>query len=119
MSQKNGNICFADKKNANTFKYFTFAFFCNLASDLATKLPFPSKRFRLDTVRNYYQDILGLLPSKFKFSNLTEDLVQQLLKDMNIDKAADIDNLSEKVLKVGANILAKQISELCNLSIKY
>ena len=67
MSQKNGNICFADKKNANTFKYFTFAFFFNLASDLATKLPFPSKRFRLDTVRNYYQDILGLLPSKFKF----------------------------------------------------
>ena len=38
---------------------------------------------------------------------------------MNIDKAAGIDDLSEKFLKDGANILAKPISELCNLSIKF
>ena len=50
---------------------------------------------------------------------MTEDLVLQLLKDMNIDKAAGIDNLSGKTLKDGANILAKPISELCNLSMKY
>ena len=106
---------FDNKTNANTFKEF----FCNLAGDLVAKLPPPSKRFGLDTVRSYYQDILGLLPSKFKFSNVTEDHVLQLLKDMNVDKAAGIDNLSGKFLKDGANILAKPISELCNLSIKY
>ena len=50
---------------------------------------------------------------------MTEDHVLQLLKDMTVDKAAGIDNLSGKFLKDGANILAKQISELCNLSIKY
>ena len=51
---------------------------------------------------------------------MTEDHVLQLLKDMNVDKAAGIDNLSGKFLKDGANILAKPISEqLCNLSIKY
>ena len=38
---------------------------------------------------------------------------------MNIDKAAGIDNLSGKFLKDGANILAKPISKICNLSIKY
>ena len=38
---------------------------------------------------------------------------------MNIDKAAGIDNLSGKLLKDAANILAKPISEICNLSIKY
>ena len=38
---------------------------------------------------------------------------------MNIDKAAGIDNLSGKFLKDAANILAKPISEICNLSIKY
>ena len=38
---------------------------------------------------------------------------------MNIDKASGIDNLSGKFLKEGTNILAKPISELCNLSIKY
>ena len=71
------------------------------------KLPPPSNRFGLDTVCNYYQDILGLLPSKFKFSSVTGDLVLQLLKDTNIDKAASIDNLSGKVLKVGVNIVPK------------
>ena len=38
---------------------------------------------------------------------------------MTVDKAAGIDNLSGKFLKDGANILAKPISELCNLLIKY
>ena len=113
--KKDDKIYFDDKINANTFKEF----FCNLASDLVAKLPLPSKRFGLNTVRSYYQDILGLLPSKFKFSNVTEDHVLQLLKDMNVDKAAGIDNLSGKFLKDGANILAKPISELRNLSIKY
>ena len=38
---------------------------------------------------------------------------------MNIDKAAGIDNLTGKCLKDGANNLAKSISKICNLSIKY
>ena len=50
---------------------------------------------------------------------MTEDLALQLLKDMNIDKAAGIENLSRNFLKGRANTPAKQISELCNLSIKY
>ena len=65
-------------QKANTFKqkllYKCKKSFCNLARDLVAKLPPPSKRFGLGTVRNYYQDILGLLPLKFKFSNVTEDL---------------------------------------------
>ena len=63
--------------------------------------------------------MLDPLPNKFNFSNVTEDFVLKLLKDMNIDKAAGIDNLSGKFLKDGANILAKPISKICNLSIKY
>ena len=49
---------------------------------------------------------LGLLPSKLKFSHVTEDLVH-LLKDINIDKAAGIDNYSVK--NDGANILSKHM----------
>ena len=108
-------ISFDDKTNANTFKEF----YCNLASDLVAKLPPPSNRFGITPVRKYYQDVLNLLPCKFKFSFVTEDLVLKLLKDMNIDKAAGIDNLSGKFLKDAANVLAKPISEICNLSIKY
>ena len=101
--KKDDKICFDDKTNANTFKEF----FCNLAIDLVANLLPSSKIFGLDTVRSYYQDILGLLPSKFKFSNVTEDHVLQLLKDMNVDKATGLDNFSGKFLKDGANILAK------------
>ena len=101
--KKDDKICIDDRTNANNFKEF----FCNLASDLVSKLPPPSNRFESNTTRNYYQDALGLLPSKFNFSNVIEDLALQLLKDVNIDTAAGIDNLSGKFLKDGANILAK------------
>ena len=40
------------------------------------------------------------------------------MKDLNPSKAAGIDNLSGKLLKDGADILARPISQLCNLSIK-
>ena len=50
---------------------------------------------------------------------MTEDFVLKLLKYMNIDKAAGINNLSGKFLNDRANILAKPISKICNLSIKY
>ena len=113
--KKDDKICYDDKANANAFKDF----FCNLASYLVAKLPPPSNRFGLDTVRNYYQDILGLFPSKFKFSNVTEDLLRQLLTDMNINKVAGIDNLSGKFLRDGTSIFAKPIFEICNLSTKY
>ena len=113
--KKDEKTSFDDKTNANIFKEF----FCNLASDLVAKLPSPSNRFEINSVRDYYQNFLDLIPSKFRFSNVSEDVILKLLKDMNIDKAAGIDNLSAKFLKDGADILAKPISEICNLSIKY
>ena len=103
--KKDDKICFDHKTNANAFK----ALFSNLASDLVARLPPRSKRFGLDTVHNYYQDILGLLPSKFKFSNVTEDLSLQLLKDRNIDKASGIDNLSGKSSKIWSKYRSKTI----------
>ena len=63
--------------------------------------------------------MLDQLPFKFKFSNVTEDLAFKLQNDMNPDKTAGIDNLSGKFLKDRASILAKPISKICNLSIKY
>ena len=86
---------------------------------MVAKLPPRPNKFGISTVRNYCQNILDLLPNKFSFSNVTEEFVLKLLKDMNTDKAAGIDNLSGKFLKDGANILTKPISKICNLSIKY
>ena len=69
--KKDDKIWFDKKTNANAFKDF----FGNLVSDLVTKVPPPSNRFGLDAVRIYYQCILGLLPSRFNFPNVTEVLV--------------------------------------------
>ena len=113
--KKDDKINFDEKTNANTFKEF----YCNLAGDLLKKLPPPSNKFGITSVCNFYQTMLDELPFKFKFSNVTEDLVFKLLNHMNPDKAAGIDNLSGKFLKDGASISAKPISKICNLSIKY
>ena len=113
--KKDDKISFDDKTNVNTFKEF----YCNLANELLAKLPPPSKRFGITSVRKYYQNILDLLPCKFELANVSEDLILKLLKNINVNKAAGIDNLSGRFLKDGADVLAKPISEICNLSIKY
>ena len=41
------------------------------------------------------------------------------LQDLDENKAAGLDNLSDKFLKHGTTVLAKPISQICNLSIKY
>ena len=48
----------------------------------------------------------------------TEDIVLKLLKNIDISKAAGVDNLPERFLKDGAAILAKRVTKICNLSIK-
>ena len=63
--------------------------------------------------------MLGPLPNKFYFLNVTKAFVLKLLKNMNIDIAAGIDNISWKFLKDRANFLANPISKICNLFMKY
>ena len=58
---------------------------------------------------------------RFEFSTLREKSPEKklsILKGLNPSKAAGIDNLSGKFLKDGAHVLARPISQLCNLSIK-
>ena len=52
------------------------------------------------------------------FSETSPEKICNILKGLNPSKAAGIDNLSGKFLKDGADILAKPISQLCNISIK-
>ena len=48
-----------------------------------------------------------------------EENVLKLLKNMDTDKAPGLDNLSARFLKDGANVLAKPITQICNLYIKF
>ena len=48
--------------------------------------------------------------------SITEGYLFNILKNVEVTKAAGLDQISGKFLKDGARILAKPISELCNLS---
>ena len=82
-------------------------------------MPPPSLRFGLNSVRQYYEKNLKYPKSKFKFNVVSEETVLKHLQDLDETKAAGLDNLSGKLLKDAATVIAKPISQICNLSIKY
>ena len=82
-------------------------------------LPPATGKFGLLSVSQYYEKSLNLPNSKFQFSPVSQETILKLLKNIDESKAAGLDNLSGKFLKDGASVLAKPISQICNLSIKY
>ena len=82
-------------------------------------MPLPSLRYGLHSVRQYYEKILTYPNSKFKFKFVSEEIGLKLLQDLDENKAACLNNLSGKFLKYGSTVLAKTISQICSLSIKY
>ena len=50
---------------------------------------------------------------------MSEETVLKHLQDLDENKAVGFDNLSGKFLKDGATVLAKFISQICNLFMKY
>ena len=54
----------------------------------------------------------------FQISETSPEKVLSVLKDLKPSKVAGIDNLPGKFLKDGTHVLARSISQLCNLSIK-
>ena len=50
---------------------------------------------------------------------MSEKTTLKFLQNVDENQAANLDNLSGKFLKDGATVLAKPISQICNLSIKY
>ena len=58
-----------------------------------------------------------MISDDFCLNNTSEEKVLKIMTNIEISKAAGVDKLSSRFLKDGANILAKPISTLCNLSI--
>ena len=54
----------------------------------------------------------------FQLLEILPEKILSILKSLNPSKAAGIDNSSGKFLKNGAHVLARPISQHCNLSIK-
>ena len=106
------NLIFDPKTNAGIFKDF----FTNLAGNLVKNLPKPSNKFGMVSVKSYY-DRFNLFGKKFSFSQITEDIIVNIMIKTNPAKAAGIDGLGGRFLKDGIPILASPLAQLCNLSI--
>ena len=91
------------------------AYFLNLAKNLVSKLPNPSNKYGVLSVAQYYSH-LGLT-KKFELLPTEKDYILKILRDIDTSKAAGIDRLPGRFLKDGANVLAKSVTDICNLSI--
>ena len=80
------------------------------------KLPPSPNKYGINSVKIVYK-ILNIT-TKFQLKKTTEYIVLKLLKNIDISKAAGVDNLPGRFLKDGAVILAKPLTKICNLFIK-
>ena len=56
--------------------------------------------------------------NKFTFQVTESSTVLKPLKNVEVNKAASMDNISGRFLKDGADILAIQVTQICNSSVK-
>ena len=87
-------------------------YYANLSGKLLKKLPKSPNKFTLNTAFQHYKGIIQT--DSFNLATVSESTILNILK---ISIAAGLENLSGRFLKDGAEVLAKPITDLCNLSI--
>ena len=92
------NICLK-KKDGLTFDSFAISgvfqkFYSNLANNLVNKLPAAVNKFGLHSVEVYYKNVLQLQEIKSIFHTVESNSVLKILKNVEVNKAAGIDNIS-------------------------
>ena len=90
-------------------------YYSNLVGKLLKKLPKPPNKFTLNTVFQDYRDIIQT--DSFNLSTVSENTILNIFSNANVSKAASLDNLSGRFLNDVVKVLAKPITNLCNLSI--
>ena len=87
----------------------------NLARNLLKKLPKPPNKFTLNSVFQHYKGIIQ--SNSLNLATVSENTILTILKNTKVSKAAGLDNLSCRFLRDGVKVLAKPITDICNLSI--
>ena len=90
-------------------------YYSNLAGNVLKKLPKPRNKFTINSVFQHYKGIIQ--SDSFNLATVSENTMLTILKNTKVSKAACLDNLSGRILKDGAKVLAKPITDICNLSI--
>ena len=116
------NICLKDKNeivfNATKNCFIFKNYFSSLAQNLVSKLPLLPNIFTESKIASYYDNNTVSKDLNFQLLEMSPEKILSILKGLNPSKAAGIDNLSCKFLKDVAHVLARPISQICNLSIK-
>ena len=89
--------------------------FSNFAESLLIKLSKPPDKYNLKSAIQYYPSFT--ITADFCLVGTTEKQVLKIMQDVKSSKAVEVEELSGRLLKDGADILAKPIFTLCNLSI--
>ena len=80
--------------------------YSNLANDLVQKLSATARKFDIEAVKNHYNDMFDLSHHKLNFQTVRSNVISNLLKACNVNKATRIDNASGRFLKDDAVVLA-------------
>mgnify|MGYP001795459600 FL=1 len=106
-------LIFDSKGIAEIFKDY----FSSLAENLVSKLPPALKIYDTISTKSYYSK-LNASTNSFKFNECNKDIIEKILLNFNVSKAAGIDDLNSRFLKDGAEILSTPLMQICNLSLK-
>ena len=65
-----------------------------------------------------YSKTLCNVSNDFEFLNISEEVIKKILLSLDTSKAADMDEILAKFLRVGSEVLALPLRNIINLSIK-
>ena len=75
-------------------------FYFNLANDLVQKFPAATKKIDIGAAKNYYNGMFELSHDRLNFKTVQSNTILNLLKECNVNKAAVIDDVSGRFLKM-------------------
>ena len=85
---------------------------------MVSKVPLSPNIFIESKIASYYDNKVVSKDLNFLLLETSPEKISSILKGLNPSKAAGIDNLSGKFSKDNTHVLARPISQLCNLSLK-
>ena len=88
-----------------------------MASFLVNKLPQGTGKFGDDHVSSFCQG-KDVIPNAFCLKEVNVDNINQILNSMCANKATGLDDLSARLIKDGARVIAPMITHIVNMSIR-
>ena len=111
LKNDKGETCFDSKFVSERFNDF----FCSIANTLVKKLP--KRNLDVSKVFSFYSN-KGVIQNAFKLAVVSEEVVETLLKGLNVSKSTGCDNISAKFLKDAASVIATPLTYIINLSLQ-